>query len=82
MLVQDLTNILEFRVAAFSVAAAPTNEALFARGAGLLNDSGALRLGWSWKGSVQNGSQVFRISFGNKDWFTIPGLPSFPWHIP
>jgi YD repeat-containing protein len=59
----------------------PTSK-LFARGTGRLNSNNFLRMGQGWKGSATSGRAVFRISIGHRSWTPIPGLPTFPWHIP
>lgn len=64
------------------VAAMNPASRLFARGTGRLNSNNLLRVGQGWKGSATGGRSVFRVVFGHRTWPTIPGLPSFPWHIP
>ncbi len=78
----NLTNFVGAEIVGYTVAAAPASDLLFARGTGLLNRNDAFRVGWGWKGSAVDGSSVFRMSIGNKNWPGIPGLPTFPWHIP
>jgi hypothetical protein len=58
------------------------DEALFARQTGTFNSNSVFRIGEGWKGSATQGKDVFRIAIGNENWTPIPGLPSFPWHLP
>jgi hypothetical protein len=61
-------------VATFGVGATPRGW-LLGRGGGLLNSNDYIRLGWSWKGSAMEGSEILRLAIGSKR------LP-FHWHFP
>jgi RHS repeat-associated protein len=50
---------------------------------GIFNRNNFLRIGWAWKGSAQNGRNVFRIGIGSKNgipWFKGKTL-DIHWHI-
>jgi hypothetical protein len=64
------------------IASSKTSKKLFARGSGILNRNNVVRIGQGWKGTAEEGKLIFRISIGHRNCPTIPGLPSFPWHIP
>jgi hypothetical protein len=71
----------EAAIAARTAAMNPSSK-LFARGTGFFQRNNVVRLGQGWKGSADAGSRVFRIVIGYRTWPKIPGLPTFPWHVP